>query len=296
MAKTYDDQWKHGSMIGENSSHLFSKKMNKCRARVNKALDAELERKSDSMFYIPFKEALRDGKRIRPILLVLSYEATRATDADPFPAALAVELAHTESLIHDDIIDQDSTRRQNKAFHVLYGYETALLSADFVLSMILGITAKYSDPRINRELALATSRMSEGELEELTICRRKEHLTMEEYLRVVSKKTASLFETSTTIGAIIGKAKEDDAKRLAKYGNSLGIAYQIQDDILDLKNDKNNDLVRLLGSGPDVSLSLIQRCKSFISDAKQNLNCLQQSEAKSLLVEIADFMRTRSTR
>lgn len=287
-------------MTRENSSRVFSKKMNDYRARVNKALDAELERKSDSVFYIPFKEAIRDGKRIRPILLVLSYEATRAAectrDADPFPAAMAVELAHTESLIHDDIIDQDNTRRQNKTFHELYGYETALLSADFVLSMILGITARYSDPRINLELARATSRMSEGELEELTICGRKAHLTMEEYLRVVSKKTASLFETSTVVGAIIGKAKEDDAKRLAKYGNSLGIAYQIQDDISDLKNDKNNGLVRLLGSDLDISHSLVQRCESFICDAKQNLSYLQQSEAKSLLVEIADSVKTRAIR
>ncbi|NIQ06856.1 MAG: polyprenyl synthetase family protein, partial [Candidatus Korarchaeota archaeon] len=165
---------------------------------------------------------------------------------NPFPAAVAVELAHMESLIHDDIIDRDHLRRGQLAFHDSYGYEMALLSADFLLSMILEITSRSADPRIAETLAQETCRMCEGELEEIRVCKSGHEIGMDEYIGIISKKTASLFEASAKIGAIIGGAQEHEIEALSSYGKHLGIAYQIRDDITDLKKKPFN-ILNLLG-------------------------------------------------
>src|SRR5512136_2968022 len=138
------------------------------RTKIDNAILAELGRRRDSVYFEPLQQAVEGGKRIRPILLVLSFECVNRGESDPYPAAVAVELAHLESLIHADIIDRDFQRRGTAVFHALYGHEMALLSADFILSLILDLTARYEDPRVARKLAWATSSMCEGELEELS--------------------------------------------------------------------------------------------------------------------------------
>jgi octaprenyl-diphosphate synthase len=115
-------------------------------------------------------------------------------ERDPLPAAVAVELIHMQSLIHDDIIDRDLLRRGWTAFHVLYEHEVALLSSDFVFSVILDMMMKYKDHRITRIIARVASQICEGELEEFTAYKHGKTISAEEYIKISSKKTASLFE------------------------------------------------------------------------------------------------------
>jgi octaprenyl-diphosphate synthase len=115
-------------------------------SKINDALKRELELYSWSEFYAPLKYACDGGKRIRPLILVLSAESAKVGKVnssklgeDTFMAATAIELLHTESVIHDDIIDEENLRRGKPSFHVKYGYNSSILTADFVLGIILNI-------------------------------------------------------------------------------------------------------------------------------------------------------------
>jgi octaprenyl-diphosphate synthase len=107
------------------------------RIDVDNAIVVELNRHRESLFFTSFMNALKNGKRLRPIILLLAFESVGGKERDPLPAAAAVELTHIQSLIHDDIIDRDLLRRGGTAFHVLYDHEVALLSTDFVFPSFL---------------------------------------------------------------------------------------------------------------------------------------------------------------
>ena len=272
------------------SSDLLPDELNDYRVKVENALLAELQRHKDSIYFTSLANALRGGKRLRPILLMLSFESVGGQETDPLPAAVAVELVHTESLIHDDMIDKDLLRRDKMAFHASYSYERALLSADFVLSIILDLTAHYMDPRITRALAQAIARMCEGELEELMAFKKTQTLSSEEYLKMISKKTASLFEVSTSLGAILGGAQEEEIKALSEYGRRFGIAYQIRDDLSDLKTSSATNILTLLDAQMEKVKALHKTAESHILKAKQKLNKLRKSRAQGLLIELADVI------
>lgn len=271
------------------SLNILQTKINNYRVKVDKAISAELKQHKNSIFFVPLKHALKGGKRLRPILLILSFESINDHEGDPLPAAVAMELAHLESLIHDDIIDMDLARREKLAFHASHGYEMALLSADFVLSIILEITARYNDPRIPQTLAQATARMCEGELEELKAYKNRQALNIGEYVDIVSKKTASLFEASAAIGAMIGEATKSEIEALSNYGRLLGTAYQIQDDIADLKKATTVNIVNLLTTDSEKIRHLQKMSESYILKAKRSLKKLKKAETKRILFELADY-------
>lgn len=269
------------------SPNAFHAKIDDRRAKIDNALLVELSKRKDSLFYEPLVKALKGGKRLRPIFLLLSYECVGRTRENPFPAAVAVELLHTESLIHDDIIDGDFLRREAAAFHASHSTEMTILSADFVLSVVLGLTARYKDPRVAQALALATSEMCEGELEELMVSTKKQKLSVDEYINIISKKTASLFEASTGIGAIIARAKEDEAKALSEYGRLVGIAYQIQDDITDLEKATSTNILNLLHTDSEKMRTLKEISRSYLIKAEEKIEKMSMNEAKILLLELA---------
>ena len=259
--------------------------------RINGAIEAELSRYSDSRFHGPLRYALEGGKRIRPLLLLLAAEAVgRSDDEKVLDAAVAVVLLHAESIIHDDIIDQEASRRGRAAFHVKYGYSTSLLTADFVFAMILSIAARYQDRRVATTISNAAMNMCEGEYAELTIDPGVYPLEWDEYLEVISKKTAALFETSVRLGGLVGGASPEKLEALTEYGRCLGIAYQIHDDILDWGAE--DKITAALKRNADERL-LISRLQSmtdsYAKKAKSSLSVLGKSEAASLLTELADF-------
>ena len=142
-----------------------------------------------------------------------------------FWAASAIELLHTESVIHDDIIDEQNNRRGKPSFHVKYGYNSSILTADFVLGIILNLGSKINNSRVSGELSNVALKMSEGEMIEIKLSKQSE-IDVDDYIKVLEYKTASLFEASAKIGAILGDGCEDEIHALASFGNLLGIAYK----------------------------------------------------------------------
>jgi octaprenyl-diphosphate synthase len=224
----------------------FVERFNEYINKINESLSREIESYSWSEFYLPLKYACQGGKRIRPLILNLAAETINNDNISSlnsksreniFAVSSAIELLHTESVIHDDIIDSDNIRRGLPSFHVKYGYNASILTADFILGIILNISAKTNNNRVTQELSTASIKMSEGEMLELRLVKNHK-ISQEEYITVIENKTASLFEASAKIGAILANGNEDQINALANFGRLLGIAYQIHDDLIDYNNEE----------------------------------------------------------
>jgi octaprenyl-diphosphate synthase len=266
-------------------------------SRIEDALDRELDLYSWSEFYSPLRYACEDGKRIRPLLLVLSLEAIQATNRDSyrvaddaFMACSAIELLHTESVIHDDIIDEERVRRGKPSFHIKYGYNSSILTADFVLGIILNIGSKMNNSRVTSELSSAATKMSEGEMMEIRLASHND-ITEDEYIKVIEHKTASLFEASTKIGAILGEGNEDQIHALGTFGNLLGIAYQIHDDLLDWNNEDRlfNLLVKQNVQSMEIVSNMDKLYKSYSNKALKELRKVGESMSKRHLQLLTDL-------
>ena len=258
--------------------------------RVDAALSRELKLYAHSRFHDPLVYAIEGGKRVRPVMLMLSAEALGCKDDSVLGAAVAVELLHTESIIHDDVIDEEKVRRSKLPFHVKYGYSASLLSADFVFAMILAIAARYDDKRIAEEVSSAALQMSEGEYSELTIDPQIYKLTWDEYIRIVSDKTASLFETSAKLGGLIAGGDEKEVRALADYGRCIGIAYQLKDDLLDWRSHDKVSVGLLKTHGEsEVVGKMKAQAESYAEEAKRQLMQLPRNEATILLDDLSDF-------
>ena len=265
--------------------------------KIDDALKRELDLYSWSEFYAPLRYACEGGKRIRPLILVLSAESVMApkgdllrTDEDVFFAACAIELLHTESVIHDDIIDEENLRRGKPSFHVKYGYNSSILTADFVLGVILSIGSKLNNSRVASELSNAAIKMSEGEIMEIKLAEALK-IGEDDYIKVLEQKTASLFEASAKIGAILGGGEEEEIHAMATFGNFLGIAYQIHDDLIDWKNEER--LFNILVKKNDQSKEFVDRMEklylSYSSKAKKELVKIKDSTQKRHLEHLTDL-------
>ena len=262
-------------------------------AKIEDALKREVDLYSWSEFHAPLRYACEGGKRIRPLILVLSAECIRSKKVEPdaYLAASAIELLHTESIIHDDIIDEENQRRGKPSFHVKYGYNSSILTADFVLGVILNISSKLKDPRIINELSNAATKMTEGEMMEIKLGKEMD-ITEDDYIKVLEFKTASLFEASAKIGAITGGGDEDQIHTMTSFGNLLGIAYQIHDDLIDWSNENRlfNTLVRKNGTPKDFVDQMDKLYHSYALKAKNELRKIStQSEAKRHLEHLTDL-------
>jgi octaprenyl-diphosphate synthase len=244
-------------------------------SKIDDALRLELDSYSWSEFHAPLRYASDGGKRIRPLILVLSSEfiSGREPSPDSYLAASAIELLHTESIIHDDIIDEENLRRGKPSFHVKYGYNSSILTADFVLGVILNIGSKLRDPRIINELAIAATRMSEGEMMEIKL-NKSTDITEDDYIKVLEFKTASLFEASAMIGSLLGNGSQEQVRTMASFGRLLGIAYQIHDDLIDWNNENRlfNILVKKYeGKAKEFVGSMDRLYRTYADKAKTEL-------------------------
>ena len=266
-------------------------------SRIDEYLARELDLYSWSEFYTPLRYASDGGKRIRPLILVLSAETILAnkkptTDIteDMFLASCAIELLHTESVIHDDIIDKEDYRRGKPSFHVKYGYNSSILTGDFVLGIILNICTKLNNARVSAELSKAATKMSEGEMMEIKLTK-DPSLKDDDYIKVIEHKTASLFEAASKIGSLLGGGTEEVICAMGSFGHLLGIAYQIHDDIMDWNNEDR--LFNILVRNNEQSVEFIDRMEqlyiSYSSKAKNELKKVSDSGSKKHLEHLTDL-------
>jgi octaprenyl-diphosphate synthase len=172
------------------------------------------------------------GKRIRPMLTIASQRLFNNLNQDSLYLASAVELIHTATLLHDDVVDSSELRRGQDTANAIWGNIMSVLGGDFLFSRAFQSMVVADTPGVLKVLADALALIAEGEVLQLTESH-KIDLSQEIYLKIATRKTAVLFEAACTVGAMIGKATPDQLKLLASYGLNLGLAFQITDDIFD---------------------------------------------------------------
>jgi octaprenyl-diphosphate synthase len=177
------------------------------------------------------------GKRLRPALLLLTALACGKVASEHHLLAAVVEMIHTATLVHDDVLDSAAVRRHVPTVNALWGNQASILLGDYLFTHAFHLSATLDDVRACRLIGEATNRLCAGELQQ--ICRRGHlDLSEEEYLDIIDAKTAELTACSCKLGAIYAGQSEDVFERLTRFGRSLGIAFQIADDLLDLMGEE----------------------------------------------------------
>lgn len=172
------------------------------------------------------------GKRLRPLLMVLSARLCGYRGDYDKTFSTALEYLHAATLLHDDLVDGASLRRNKPAAHLQWGNSIAVLVGDFLLARALSVSAATGRARIVQILAELTEQMSQGEVHQL-MRKGDIRLSEAEYLEVIRRKTAVLFETACRVSAVLAEASAEKESALAAYGLNLGMAFQIADDLFD---------------------------------------------------------------
>ena len=179
----------------------------------------------------------RGGKRMRPMLILLMAKNFGRVSGTTLHAAVGLELLHTASLVHDDVVDESSERRGQASVNALYDNKVSVLVGDFILSTALLYVSKTHSEAIVRRLSELGRTLSDGEILQLTNIQNKE-ITEEAYYEIIRRKTAALFEACAAIGAESSGACREDVEAAKQFGQNLGIIFQIRDDIFDYYDSK----------------------------------------------------------
>ena len=180
----------------------------------------------------------RGGKRMRPIMTLLSALNIGEINKSTLHSAVGLELLHTASLVHDDVVDESSERRGQASVNAVYNNKVAVLVGDYLLSSAL-LSVSYTDnQRIIQYLAQLGCTLSAGEILQLQNISNKE-FSEEIYYQVINQKTASLFEACGAMGALSAGANDDEVERARLFGHNIGMIFQIRDDIFDYYDSKD---------------------------------------------------------
>ena len=180
-----------------------------------------------------FKHILnKQGKQMRPIILLLAAEIVGKSNEKSITSAVSLELLHTASLLHDDVIDETYTRRGQAAANANWGNKVAILAGDYMLSKSLKYVATMNDIRILHAFAGIGQDLSSGEILQLTNSKSLQQ-NEEDYFNIIKNKTAKLFAVCTQIGAMSANANDEDLAQITQFGELLGICFQLKDDLLD---------------------------------------------------------------
>ena len=172
------------------------------------------------------------GKQLRPLLVLLSARMVGKIDEKVINVAMALEMLHTATLVHDDVVDESDRRRGLPSLNAFLSNQVAVLSGDFVLSKALECAALTEDVRVVRYIAQLGQTLADGELLQLD-GKDSDVLSEATYFDIISRKTASLFSVCARLGAMAAGGSDADAERLAQYGKLIGICFQLRDDVFD---------------------------------------------------------------
>jgi octaprenyl-diphosphate synthase len=177
------------------------------------------------------------GKRLRPMLLLLAAKALGETNQNHLILAAVIEFIHTATLLHDDVVDESQLRRGKESANAVWGNAASVLVGDYLYSSAFEMMVRTNNMRVMEILSKTTTAIAEGEVLQLLNCNNPE-TTEAKYLEVISRKTAILFSAATRLSAVISGTDSDIEENLARYGQHLGIAFQLIDDALDYKATK----------------------------------------------------------
>ncbi|APH39152.1 polyprenyl synthetase family protein [Methanohalophilus halophilus] len=274
-------------------------KWDECRS-INKALiDFVEEIDNDSkMKKVVAHICQSGGKKTRPVILLLSSRVCGSEIENTLDAALAIELIHSASLIHDDLLDRGVLRRGFKTAHEVYGTAAAMLAGDYLISKSIELISSYGK-ETGTEFGRAGMEMAEGEAMDVDLLEKNSKNRIE-YFNCIEKKTASLFAASAAMGAYVAGADEDTASKLRHFGNKLGTAYQIVDDMLEYTSKVNNkesihispslvDIYRQDMADAQAIEKTMEVVEQLVSEAHEIIDQFPPSQSRNKLHELTNY-------
>ena len=221
-----------------------SNSIEKIASMANKHLTRKLTGSPEELYAAASHLIKHGGKRLRPYMVIKSCQILGGKTSDAMDAAASVEIVHNFTLVHDDIMDNDEMRHGVMTVHKKFGTPVAILAGDVLFSKAYKILASSSSrnttkniPEMVNRLATACVDVCEGQMLDIKMAESKKIPTQKEYITMVKKKTAALFGVSCALGAICANSKPADVTRLSGFGNNLGIAFQITDDLIGVTGD-----------------------------------------------------------
>lgn len=236
----------------------------------------------------------RKGKRVRPVLVLLSAELCGGVNERTHRGAALVEILHTATLVHDDVIDEADTRRGFPSINALWKNKIAILMGDYLLAKGLLLSLENDDFQFLKITSVAVKRMSEGELHQIHKSRELNN-TEPTYLQIIGDKTASLLSTCCEIGAASASSDREVQLRLKHYGENVGMAFQIQDDMMDFTGTKSitGKPAGLDLNDKKLTLPIIHSLsKAPKKESKEILAMIKSGGKKMKVGEIVEFVRS----
>ncbi|HVK96241.1 MAG TPA: polyprenyl synthetase family protein [Flavisolibacter sp.] len=235
------------------------------------------------------------GKRVRPVLCLMSNELFGDITEDAWHVATAIELFHNFSLVHDDIMDKAPLRRGMPTVHEKFGESTALLAGDVMLVAAYEYLNKISSPYLRKIIQLfnkTAKEVCEGQQMDMDF-ERTDGVDYEDYLNMISLKTSVLLASSLQMGAVLGGALERNQHLLYEFGKKLGLAFQVQDDYLDAFGDPQKFGKQVGGDikGNKKTFLLIHAFDAASADQKEKLNTLLQSESRDKVGKVISIFK-----
>jgi geranylgeranyl diphosphate synthase, type II len=247
---------------------IFSRKLTEEVGRIGNSDPKNL--------YDPIRYSLEmGGKRIRPILLLMAYEFYCSDIDKALPVAVAVELFHNFTLLHDDIMDNADLRRNRETVHVKYSDNAAILSGDAMSILSYAYVLKCETPKLKEILDVFTDtalKVCEGQQLDMDF-ETIDHVSVDDYMEMIGLKTAILLASSLKMGAMIAEAPSEDINSLFEFGYNLGMAFQLQDDYLDTFGDTET-------FGKNIGGDIVSNKKTFL--LSKAIDVAKDSSASSL--------------
>jgi octaprenyl-diphosphate synthase len=262
----------------------IAKELELFEARLDAALRADVELAHQIARFL----AALKGKRLRPSLALLGAKATGPWNERVIDAAVAVEMIHAATMVHDDVVDAATMRRGKASVNSAWGGQVAVLVGDFLLARALSILVDLGDSRALQIVSRTTERLSIGEIFEIQIGQQWD-TRRESYFSMVGDKTASLISAAARLGPILVGADRETVASMGQYGESLGQAFQIADDILDFTSDADTmgkPVGHDLRQGK-ITLPLIHALEAAPAPARRDIESLLRQEEK----DEADWQR-----
>lgn len=256
--------------------------------------------KSPVELYEPVRYILNiGGKRMRPVLALMAHSVFSDNVEESLPAAFAVEVFHNFTLAHDDIMDKAPLRRGKPTMHMQFSEDSAILSGDVMMIYAYDYLSKVNQPALLGELLALFNKTAievcEGQQEDMNFETRSD-VQLSEYLKMIEYKTAVLLACALEMGARIGGASKEDAKHLYEFGRNVGLAFQMQDDILDTYGNPEK-------FGKRVGGDILQNKKTYLvlrtleladAESKAALNAMMSTDVKGLEEEEEKIEQVRA--
>jgi geranylgeranyl diphosphate synthase type I len=219
-----------------------TKQMEQNAKIVNKYLNSKLKGNPKKLYDAAGHLIVNGGKRLRPYMVIRSCQILKGKVSNAMPAASAVEMVHNFSLVHDDIMDNDEMRHGVPTVHKKFGMPIAILAGDVLFSKAFQIItdsklSPIATTQLVSRLAKACVDICEGQLLDVKMAEERRIPSQAEYITMIGKKTAALFDVSCAMGAICATNKAKDISNLSSFGRNLGIAFQITDDLIGVMGD-----------------------------------------------------------